>query len=159
MARAHFVKKAAKKNPVAKKGEPYYWWAFRFGGKHYRKTPPRRSQLTQSAFLSSLYELEDDMAAATPTNVSDLQMAIEDWILTLETMRDDCQGSLDNMPEGLQQGDTGQRLQDRIDSCDSWISEMECADTDYDKDSETETEEEKCTRIVQELNDANPGFD
>jgi len=30
MARAHFVKKARKDNPVALKGESYWWWELRF---------------------------------------------------------------------------------------------------------------------------------
>ena len=61
MPRVTFVKKARKDNPVAKKGEPYYWWQFAFGTKQYSKTQPARSQLTQSSFLSQLYELQDGM--------------------------------------------------------------------------------------------------
>ncbi len=56
MARAHFVKKARKDNPAAgiKAGDSYYWWKFRRGGKHYSKTAPRPSQLTQSEYLRRL---------------------------------------------------------------------------------------------------------
>lgn len=63
MARATFVKKARKDIPGTdiKAGESYYWWKFRFGGKHYSKTPPRRSQLTQSDFLGQLYAIEDEI--------------------------------------------------------------------------------------------------
>ena len=39
MPRVHHVKSARKDNPVAKKGESYYWWKFRYGGKRYSKTP------------------------------------------------------------------------------------------------------------------------
>jgi hypothetical protein len=52
MARAHFVKKARKAIPGTdiKKGDSYYWWKFRFGGKRTSKTAPKASQLTQSEF-------------------------------------------------------------------------------------------------------------
>lgn len=56
----------------------------------------------------------------------------------LESLRDDLQDRLDNMPEGLQQGDTGQLLQERIDCLDSAISELE--DIDFD-DEECEEED------------------
>lgn len=55
----------------------------------------------------------------------------------LEYIRDDLQDRLDNMPEGLQQGDTGQLLQDRIDSIDAAISDLENIDFDeFDPEDE-----------------------
>ena len=93
MARAHFVAKARTDHPEGgiKKGESYYWWAFMVGGrggpKHYSKTPPRRSQLTQSEFYSALYEIEDSLNAlpaddglgdAVASIVSDLENLAEE---------------------------------------------------------------------------------
>lgn len=63
----------------------------------------------------------------------------------LESIRDDLQDRLDNMPESLQQGDTGTLLQDRIDSLDSAISDLEnidFEDEDYDEDCESRYHEE-----------------
>lgn len=48
----------------------------------------------------------------------------------LDSIKDQCQDSLDNMPEGLQEGDTGQLIQERIDNLDSAISDLE--DINYD---------------------------
>lgn len=59
MPRVHQVKKARKDNPVCKRGESYYWWKFRNGGKHYSLTYPKQSQLTQSPYLSVIYECQD----------------------------------------------------------------------------------------------------
>ena len=66
----------------------------------------------------------------------------------LSNIRDETQDSLDNMPEGLQEGDTGQLLQERIDNLESAISDLECIDYDilkknaeYDVDSEEGTDE------------------
>ena len=39
--RVHYVKSARKDNPVAKKGEPYYWWQSYCSPKQFSKTPPR----------------------------------------------------------------------------------------------------------------------
>ena len=43
MPRVNYVKKARKNNPAVKRGESYFWWKFRYGGKQYSKTRPRQS--------------------------------------------------------------------------------------------------------------------
>lgn len=48
----------------------------------------------------------------------------------LDSIKEQCQDSLDNMPEGLQEGDIGQLLQERIDNLEYAISDLE--DIDYD---------------------------
>ena len=53
----------------------------------------------------------------------------------LDSIKDQCEGSLENMPEGLQEGDTGQLLQERIDNLDEAISELEAIDYDSIKAS------------------------
>lgn len=54
----------------------------------------------------------------------------------LDTIKDNCQDSLDNMPEGLQEGNTGELLQERIDNLDSAISDLEAIDYDNIKEGE-----------------------
>ena len=53
----------------------------------------------------------------------------------LSNILDTTQDNLDNMPEGLQEGDTGQLLQERIDNLDSAINELECIDYETLKDN------------------------
>jgi len=53
----------------------------------------------------------------------------------LSNIQDDVQGSLDNMPEGLQEGDTGQLLQERIDTLSDAISELESVNYDSIKEN------------------------
>lgn len=43
----------------------------------------------------------------------------------LETLRDEEQESFDNMPEGLQQGDRGQAMEEAIGALDDAISNLE----------------------------------
>lgn len=68
----------------------------------------------------------------------------------LDSIKDQCQDSLDNMPEGLQEGSTGELLQERIDCLDDVISELENIDydsikeeaqTDFDSEFEEGTPE------------------
>lgn len=49
---------------------------------------------------------------------------------SLQEIEDDLQERLDNMPEGLQEGDAGQLLQERIDALEDAISELDCIDID-----------------------------
>ena len=69
----------------------------------------------------------------------------------LEELKDECECSYDNMPEGLQQGDTGCLLEERIDMLDSVIDEldsisewediMEESKEEYLKENELEEED------------------
>jgi hypothetical protein len=136
MARVTFVKSARKDNPVAKKGESYYWWKPMVGGrggaKRYSKERPSRSQLTQSEFLSTLYDIEDG-------SMSEAQSP-EDFRGVAEALRElgqEQQDKYDNMPEGLQQGDTGQMLEERASGCDSWADEIDTAADELESELET----------------------
>ena len=61
----------------------------------------------------------------------------------LSNIKDDCECSLENMPEGLREGDTGQLLQERIDALDDVISELENISYDSIKEeAEAEAENE-----------------
>ncbi len=131
MTTATFVKKARKDYPKEgiKKGDSYYWWSFRFGGTHRSKTAPKRSQLTQSNFLSQLYDIEDELNDLSADD--GLPDTIADLSQRLRALASECEDALSNMPEGLQQGDTGQLLQERADACNSAADELEGVDTEY----------------------------
>lgn len=131
MARATFVQRAQKDYPEhgIKKGESYYWWKFRYGGKRFSKTPPKRSQLTQSSFYSTIYDIEDDLIGNAEANES-LASVRDDVVSQLEDLKSECESSLDNMPDGLKEGDTGQLLQERIDALESAINDFEALELD-----------------------------
>jgi methyl-accepting chemotaxis protein len=138
MPRVHHVKKARKDNPVAKKGEEYYWWKHAFGAKQFSKTPPRRSQLTQSGFLSEMYDIEDELNAFSGDTLEDIRQDIEDIVERVRQLSDESQDSLDNMPDHLQEtSDSGMLLQERVENCDQMIDELEAVDLD-DEDADLE---------------------
>ena len=126
MPRVHYVKSARKDNPVAQKGESYYWWKFRFGGKRYSKTYPKRSQLTQSAYFGALYDLCEVIEdyEIEPGEASDVENMRDEIESELNNLLDECQSSLDNMPESLQYSPTGELLQERIDALENAINEV-----------------------------------
>lgn len=141
MARVHAVR-ANKDYPAQgiKKGETYYKWTTRtvvgkryIGTTHRSKVRPTRAQLTSSEFLSRLYELEDglgdrfsmDAFRGSENWMDDFSAERDSLIGEIEELRDETQEKLDNMPEGLQQGDTGQLLQERIDGLEGWTSDLE----------------------------------
>jgi len=144
------------------KGEPYYWWQFKNGGKNISKTRPRNSQLTQSTYMSTLYQIMEQIEDASPSDVDELVSLVEDINLQVEDLRDTTQESLDNMPEGLQQGSTGELLQERIDALDSAISELEDIDTDFEEKDDDELREELSGDVdytPTEEEDADDSFD
>lgn len=151
MARAKFVKKARKDNPICKKGESYYWWKFRFGGKKYSLTPPSRSQLTQSAFLGQLYDLQDSHPFHHCKNMEDFESARETVIEDIQCMADESQESRDNMPEQLQDAPTGELLGERVEALEEWIAELEGVDIDIDGELDEEELEDRVNEVRDEL--------
>ena len=133
MARAKFVKKARKDNPVCKKGESYYWWKFKFGSKNYSKTQPRASQLTQSDFLSQIYGIDERISDMTIED--DFESEIEEIKSDLENLQSECEEKRDNMPEQLQDAPTGELVQERYDSIEEMISELDNVDLEFDEES------------------------
>jgi phage-related minor tail protein len=149
MARVHHVKKALKDYPDigVKKGEPYYWWAFRFGGKHRSKTPPKASQLTQSEFLGAMADIEERIQGIADDDLAAAKTEVEEIVSELESLASEQEDKLGNMPDGLQQGSTGELLQSRADTTNEMASELEGIDLDLEKE-EGETDEEFAERVA-----------
>lgn len=124
------------------KGEPYWWWQFKNGGKNISKERPKRSQLTQSNYLSQLYAIQDRMDELSADEPEELESVVDEFKSDLESLKDECQNSLDNMPESLQSGPTGELLQERIDALDNAISEFESLDLDYEEPDTDDLQEE-----------------
>jgi len=143
MPRVHYVKKARKDNPAVQAGESYYWWKFRYGRKIYSRTRPKRYRLTRSAFLGTLWRIEDGLSDSVTSG------DVDSLIADLELLQEECESSLDNMPEQLRDSsDSGMLLQERIYGLGDWITAL------YAIDWEVFTLEEAAA-VVQ---DANPGI-
>ena len=155
-----FVKRARKDNLACKKGESYYWWKFRFGLKHYSLTYPKRSQLTTSNFLSQIFDLEDQIGSYSSDSAMLAENDRDEFISTMELVRDECEESLSNMPESLQSSPTGELLQSRIDSMESMIEQMEYTDCEleevqeedqYDTKQDYEEAKEEYEKRIEEI--------
>ena len=113
------------------KGESYYWWQFQNSPKQYSKTRPRASELTQSAYYSNLYSIVEQIEDFSTDSAEGLNEFVESIKTELEDLRDTTQESYDNMPENLQYSPTADLLQERVDSLESAISEIESIDLEY----------------------------
>lgn len=126
-----YTQKAAKDYPTKgiKKGDTYYSWSVRTGpagGVTYKSlTYPRPSQLN-FGFRGRLGDIELDMG-----NASDPE-ELKSYAEALRELGEECGESFDNMPEGLQQGETGQLLEERRDGLDSWADEVESAADEWE---------------------------
>lgn len=105
-----------------KKGDTYWYVKIKQqrGGIVKRSlTPFKRSQLTTSDFLGQLYDWQDELG-----NLSDMDSA-QGLADTIRELGEEQQGKFDNMPEGLQQGDTGQMVEARAQACEAAAGEIE----------------------------------
>jgi hypothetical protein len=152
MPRVHFVQKAAKDNSVVKKGESYYWWKFRFGGKRFSKTRPRPSQLTPSDKLSRIYAAQEaiedteipqasdsdspkdladavrDVAQAWRDQAEELRSVAEEYEESASNMEEYFQGSsqVDEIREkGEQVGSDADEADSQADAIDSIADDIE----------------------------------
>lgn len=138
MPKVYHVKAARKDNPRhgIKKGQPYYWWkkrppGARSGYKVYSLTRPTRQQLTSSEFLSRCFDLEDALSNADlmPDDLDDICSSIRE-------LGDEQEEKLQNMPDALQFGSTGELLQARKDACEAWADELEGVNTPDEVDED-----------------------
>lgn len=141
--RVHTVERARKADPRngIEVGDKYYWWKFRnrhgAGTVVKSKTYPKASQLTRSEFAGTWRSIEEDIEAL-PLDDS-LHSQLQDIAARLRELADETQSKLDNMPEGLQQGDTGQLLEARVNAANEWADVIEALDEPMREDADPET--------------------
>ncbi len=143
-----------------KKGETYYKVSLKTGPRSSRtlksKTPFKRHQLTSSDYLQRVYLLADETIPAI-SEPADIQ-GIKD---ELDELKTELEEKLENMPEGLREGPTGQTLQERIDECESFTSELDGIEfeeeSDWDaEESDHETYADYVAAIVEEVQGSCP---
>ena len=141
MPKVHHVKSARVENPVAKVGESYFWWQNYRSPKRFSKERPRPSQTVGSAFLSTVYAIgeaiEDfDVQNLDEIDAEDFNSEIGTWCDDIRQAGEECAESRDNMPESLQDSESGELLQERSDQCEEWADALESIDTERE-DGET----------------------
>lgn len=167
MARATFVKAAAKDYPQhgIAKGDSYYHWQLFKQPKRYSKIKPKPSQLTGSNFLQQYYGFQEELEAMTATDMDDLQAQLEDLAGRIRELGEEQASNKENMPEGLQDSDTGQLLEERAEGMEGWADEIEGMDFDFTPEDEDTDEDDKevelqdrIQELINEASGADPGL-
>lgn len=174
MPRVHEQKKAkvgkvyqcAKCGKDIEPGALYYSWSFRYGGtyrQHKACGYPKSSQLTQSK-MSSAYAAIESLEATfkglhgpkeTRSDLNDLESAVTDCIAELESVRDEYQDSFDAMGDNLQNADTGQQVQEKIDALEETINNLQSAiDTIQGVEEDAEDFEDQREAAIEEAENA-----
>lgn len=106
------------------KGDMYYYTKLKTGPRSSKvmrsKTPFTQSQLTSSPFKQGWLGVQEEWERGDKDS--------EAITAAAEAIRDigaDCQNSFDNMPEGLQQGDTGQMIENRASEAERVADELD----------------------------------
>lgn len=148
MARIERINKARKEQKCCKCGN-----IIQIGMPYLKATPYRRPTIVRC--ISCGLESYETSGSEYVRNVGDIANHWEDNFgldnttpdeisSELEEIRDQQQESLDNMPENLQEGDTGQMLQERVECLDNVIDEL--SNINYE-DCESEAREEVETEM------------
>lgn len=131
MARVKY-QKAAKDYPEVgiKKGDKYYYTRIKTGPYSSRQirqlTPIRRSQMTTSDFLSQFYGLQEQLEDFKG-GIDELADFLNGLAEEARNLGEEEQGKYDNMPEGLQGGDTGEMIRERAEAMEAWAESLETA--------------------------------
>lgn len=100
MPKVNFVRKAQKDNAVAKRGESYYWWKFRYGPKQMSKTRPKPSDLTQSQYLKVIYACQERFQYIDdPTQLDPNENTAEEICNAMDHAADECESIADDLVE------------------------------------------------------------
>lgn len=118
-----------------KAGDPYVWWQNKttYGGIRRNRCKeaacyPKASDLTTSAFRAPLYALQEQLESASC--IDDIREIVDE----LRSLGEEQQEKFDNLPEGFQQGDTGQLLEERANGCEEAASELESQADDWESE-------------------------
>lgn len=122
-------------------GQSYKWAKPRHGPTRLfcQDCQPLPSHLTANSRLADLYSAQESISTAITEGIlANVLVSLRDAITTAEEDRDSYQESLDNMPEQLQSGPTGEEIQEKIDAIESWIYELENAESNLEDLSPSE---------------------
>lgn len=132
-------RKARKDYPAhgIKKGDTYWYLSMKTGPRSSTVkrslSPFKPSQLTTSTFLGGWYGAQEDYDESDG-GAEAIRAASE----ALQTLAEEARESYENMPEGLQQGDTGQLLETRADEAESAAGELSNLADEWDDLEEPE---------------------
>lgn len=111
-------------------GHKYKWWAFMVGGRGGPKIKrcgkpecaPKPQDLTQSEYTRQTLDFDEQIGQLTLSErtidaAESLKSDLENLAGEIEGLSDEQDEKFNNMPEGLQQGDSGQQLEARRDAC------------------------------------------
>ena len=131
---AKIVSRKARKDYPAHgitKGDQYFFCQIKTGPRSSRilrsLTPFKPSQLTTSPFKSGFYSAQEGWESSGK-GPEDMRAAAE----AIRELGTEAQEGFDNMPEGLQQGDTGQMLENRASECERIADELEGYADEYE---------------------------
>jgi hypothetical protein len=173
MPRVNRVEKARKSpgtcgrcNNVIPVGEPYKWIKFRYGGKKLRckDCDFKGSDLTQSAFIGQTCDLNDRISELSNLESPDeIRDEIESIAQEFNDLADECEANRENMPEQLQDSETGSMLEERASTCREIADNLEGVDCDFNEEDaraeaktefESETTEEERAEMDEEERNA-----
>ena len=153
MPRVH-QQKARKDYPDAgiKAGDVYYKWTTRAGPYtrgvvHRSLERPMPWQLTSSPFLQQRYLIEHNLGEIQGAEAAS---EIESIAEEIRSLGEECQASLENMPEGLQQGATGEMLQERVDACETAADVLDDIVQRLEPDPDEPMDEEELEELLDE---------
>lgn len=146
MPRVHFVKKARKDNPVAKKGESYHYWTPFRSSKKYSKEYPRQSQLCtgrKSSVMAAQESLADDLSGTEEADV--IRQSCESCAETFRELGDEYRESAENMREYFPDSEQADSMEEMADSLDNAADSLEGLDFEIPDLFEDEEPEEPNT--------------
>jgi hypothetical protein len=89
--------------------------------------------------MAAVYDLQDLIGGAGPYEASeDLQADVDGWAQDARSIADDEEEKRNNMPDQLQESDTGYLLEERANACNAWADEMEAVEIPRREDFDDE---------------------
>jgi hypothetical protein len=91
--------------------------------------------------MGPLYDVIDTFDLNGVGSIEDIQSNLQSVAEVALEVAQDYQEGLDNMPEGLQEGDVGMEIQEKIEACEAYAEELEAWEPSDDPDEDMEPED------------------
>ncbi len=123
------VKSAYKYNPKAKvkKGGEYWWWATTVKGKFIKrffKKKPKRSQLTNSEFWRTVFQVREMVEESNPVTGEEFNELRTSAMDRLEEFNEVMLQKRDSLPDGFRRGKSGELFTERMEAISSVLADM-----------------------------------
>jgi len=111
---------------------------------------PKRSELTSSK-MGSVYDAQDEFDVSEAKSTEEISEALSAVADAARSAAEEYQEGIDNMPEGLQEGQVAEESREKIDALEAYADELEnWTASDIEEDEDADEDDDPLEQVREE---------